>query len=235
MKLTELLKDILIEADSKKPKQHKGRKEGPIRPNVKEAIKNSIENHWPIFIEYEGDEETAPGARWVEPYVWGLRINTENNILRAYQYKGQSVHQNDPPWKTFRLDRISKTAPLTSATFSKPRSLYNPNGDKHMTKIFIQAKFGGDGGAKGPDRTGKGPDAPVDINSPEIKKTAEIIRKNVDPKGEVDFDKLQNAPEFARDSKMKRALDVLKKLLSKVGKGIIKGLQNLHLKENETN
>jgi hypothetical protein len=228
IRLTDILKDVLTEAKPPKPKLHKGRKEGPIRPQTKEAIKNSIENRWLLNIYYEGDEETEPGYRWCEPYCWGLRIKTNNNILRAYQYRGKTL--TEWGWKTFRLDRISSTAPLTSATFSKPRPKYNPNGDKHMTKIFMQVKFGGDDG-----ETQGGPEAPIDIYSPEIKKTADIIQKNAEG-DQVNFDELEKKPEF-RDSKMKRALNVLRNLLSKAGKSIVKGLKNLHIKEevDETN
>lgn len=227
-KLTDILRDILIEAKPPKVKAHKDRKEGPIRPQTKEAILNSIKHKWLLNIYYEGDQENRPGYRWLEPYVWGLYEKTNNNILRAYQYRGQTLTpENHPGWRMFRLDRISGTAPLTSAYFSKPRPLYNPD-DKHMSKIIARVDFGA--GENEPEPT-TGPEAPVDINSPEIKKAAEIIRKNTGGDDKVDFEALEKAPDF-RDSKMKRALAVLKRLLSKAGKGILKGLQNLHLKED---
>jgi hypothetical protein len=221
IKLIDILEDILAEAKPPKVKLHKGRKEGPIRPQTKEAITNSIKNRWLLNIYYEGDEETEPGYRWIEPYVWGLRIKTGNNILRAYQYKGKTL--TEWGWKTFRLDRIASTAPLTSATFSKPRPKYHPN-DKHMTKIIERVSFDGDDG-----ETKGGPEAPIDIYSPEIQKTADIIKNNTEG-DKVDFDELEKKPEF-RDSKMKRALNVIKNLLSKAGKSVLQGLKNLHIKE----
>lgn len=232
MKLTSLLKNILSEAKSKKPikgSTNRGREEGPIRPQVREGIENSIKHRWLLFIDYQGDEETKPFKRWCEPYVLGIRNETGNLTLRCYVYKGASVSKKMPDWKTVRLDRIGNLAPLTSATFNKPRSKYNATGDKQMSKILIRVNFDDVNGKD--DGGNSGPNSPIDINSPEIKKTAEILRKNTHD-GKVDFDHLEKAPEF-RESDMKRALNVIKRMLSRAGKGIIKGLQNLNIKENE--
>lgn len=231
MKLTSLLKDILAEAKPKKPKigsTNRGRIEGPIRPVVREGIENAIKHRWLLFIDYQGDEESRPFKRWAEPLVLGIRKETGNLTLRCYVYKGASVSGRMPDFKTVRLDRINNLAPLTSATFNKPRPKYNATGDKHMSKILLRVQFDKDDGE---NNTTSSPDAPIDINSPEIKKTAEIVRNNVHD-GKVDFNNLEKAPEF-RDSGMKRALNVIKRMLARAGKGIIKGLQNLNLKEDE--
>lgn len=228
MRLIDLLRETLLEAKAK-IKLHKSSKEGPIRPATKEALKNSIENRWLLNIYYEGDEENSPGYRWIEPFVWGIHHTSGNNVLRAWQYRGQTLTpDNFPYWRMFRLDRIRSTAPLTNAVFNKPRPEYNPD-DKQMSKIIERVNFD-----KEPP-TEKGTEPPVDINSPEIKKTAGIIRSNTHD-NKVDFERLEKSPEF-RDSKMKRALQVLKHIILKAGKGILKGLQNLHLKEDidETN
>lgn len=222
IRLQDLLRELL-EAKIK-PKLHKEPKEGPIRPATKEAITNSIKNRWLINIYYEGDKENVAGYRWIEPYVWGIHHTSGNNVLRAWQYKGQTLTpENFPYWRLFRMDRIRSTAPLTNTAFNKPRPEYNPD-DKQMSKIIERVDFGKEPGVE------KGQEPPVDINSPEIKKTAGIIRSNTHD-NKVDFDKLEKDPAF-RDSKMKRALQVLKHIILKAGKGIVKGLQNLHLKED---
>lgn len=234
MKLTDLLKNILSEAKPKKPSKgstNRGREEGPIRPQVREGIENSIKHRWLLFIDYQGDEETQPFKRWCEPYVLGIRKETGNLTLRCYVYKGASVSKRMPDWKTVRLDRIGNLAPLTAATFNTPRPKYNATGDKQMSSILMRVKFDESGNKD--DGDNNGPDAPIDINSPEIKKTAEILRKNTQD-GKVDFDHLEKAPEF-KESGMKRALNVIKRMLARAGKGIIKGLQNLNIKEDEIN
>lgn len=228
--LINILKDILEEAKKVRKKDlNRGRSQGHISNTVQEGIKNSIKNRWLVYINYQGDEEQSAFSRWCEPYVLGIREETDNLTLRCYIYKGKTMHPNKfPGWRTVRLDRIQSMAPLTNSVFNKPRPLYNPD-DKQMSKIIERVNFDNE------PPTEKGTEPPVDINSPEIKKTAGIIRSNTHD-NKVDFEKLEKAPEF-RDSKMKRALQVLKHIILKAGKGILKGLQNLHLKEDvdETN
>src|ERR1700749_4173632 len=113
MLLIDILKQVLNEAKVNRFKAHKQRNEGPIRSNVKDALKNSIRHRWLLNIYYEGDKENAPGRRWIEPYVWGLHVKSGNNVLRAWQYKGKTT-TIQPGWKMFRLDRIRNTAPLTT-------------------------------------------------------------------------------------------------------------------------
>jgi predicted DNA-binding transcriptional regulator YafY len=143
--LTDILKEVLLEA--KPPKYpstaHRGRDERPIKPSVKEAIKNCIENRWLLQFYYIGDSEQAPGSRKVEPYLWGIRKETGTEQLRAWQFEGKTVSYN-PGWATFRLDRITATAPMTSRTFDHARPLYNPD-DKMMSKIIMRVQLPGSG------------------------------------------------------------------------------------------
>lgn len=242
IKLTDILRDVLIEAKAKKLDLTRGSKEGPIRPQSLEAVENSIKHRWLLSIYYLGDAENSAGFRWIEPLVLGIHRKSGNKILRAWQYRGQTLTpDNFPFYRMFRMDRIKNTAPLTNATFNKPRPEYNPH-DKDMSKILARVNFGSTpddekGGDKEPNKPTGGshgattsPGGSVDINSPEIKKTAGILRSNTKD-GKVDFDTVDKDPVF-KDSKMRRALDVLKKMLKRTGSGIIKGLQNLHLKED---
>jgi hypothetical protein len=45
-----------------------------------------------------------------------------------------------PGWRLFKLDKILTFKP-TGETFDTPRPNYNPNGDKSMTSVIINAKF----------------------------------------------------------------------------------------------
>lgn len=157
--MSEQLVPILIDFLNEKvasTKNYKDRKEGPIFPQTKEAIKNCIEHRWLLNMYYEGDSENAPGRRWVEPYVWGNSKHTQNELLRVWQYRGTTT-SIARGWKTFRLDRIRNTAPLTSKTFDRPRPKYNPNGDKLMSGVKMQVEFPGPGnrpsGGNKPDTT----------------------------------------------------------------------------------
>ena len=133
-----------VKAQPEKPIQ-----QGAIKDFVKKAINNSIDHRWLLNINYEGDAENVPGRRWVEPYVWGNHVRTQNDVLRAWQYQGTSAKTKgiDKGWKMFRLDRITNTAPLTTKTFDRARPGYNPD-DKHMSGIKNKVEFpGGDSGA----------------------------------------------------------------------------------------
>ena len=143
--LTDILKDIILEATPRKypSTAHRGRDEKPIKPFVKEAIKNCIENRWLLSFYYIGDAEQQPGNRVAEVYLWGIRKETHTEQIRAWQLRGKTTTYN-PGWATFRMDRITNTAPMTSKTFDHPRPLYNPH-DKHMSKVIMSVQFPGQG------------------------------------------------------------------------------------------
>lgn len=120
----------------------KQQKEGPVSAATIQAIQNSIGNRWPLYMFYIGDAEHVPGYRWVEPYTYGLSKFTNNQLLRAYQYKGVSTGITEG-FKTFRLDRIRNTAPLTSKHFDTPRPLWSGGGDLLMSSVFLDVTFPG--------------------------------------------------------------------------------------------
>jgi hypothetical protein len=125
---------------ARKEKLYKNRLQGPILPNTKIAIRNAIANRWLLRVSYEGDNQNAPGSRYVEPYVWGLSRYTGNDLLRVYQYAGDTTTIMEG-WKTFRLDRIRATNPLTTKKFNKARPLYNYTGDLDFNIIIAQVSF----------------------------------------------------------------------------------------------
>ena len=122
MKLTSLFKDIILEA-----------------VNRNEII-SAINNRNICTIYYEGDTISNPGYREIEPYVYGLS-KRENPVIRAYQLEGKTDSpENMPGWRLFRVDRMVDFI-NSGDIFNEPKPLYNPSGDKDMTRIYAQAKF----------------------------------------------------------------------------------------------
>jgi|TARA_R110000787_G_scaffold272432_2_gene379865 predicted DNA-binding transcriptional regulator YafY len=122
MKLTSLYKDIILEAVSRN------------------QIISAINNRNVCTIYYEGDTINNPGYREIEPYVYGLS-KRENPVIRAYQLGGKSdTPENMPGWRLFRVDRMVDFV-NSGDIFEEPKPLYNPNGDRDMTRIYTQAKF----------------------------------------------------------------------------------------------
>ena len=122
MKLTSVFKDIILEAVNRN------------------QIMTAINNRNVCTIYYEGDTISNPGYREIEPYVYGLS-KRENPVIRAYQLEGKTdTPENMPGWRMFRVDRMVDFV-NSGDIFNEPKPLYNPSGDKDMTRIYAQAKF----------------------------------------------------------------------------------------------
>ena len=96
-----------------------------------------------ITINYQG-EEYGKGYRDIEPVCLGIS-KAGNMVLRAWERQGVShskeVEGNPiPGWRMFRLDKILTYA-LQGDKFTEMRPKYNPNGDKLMSSVIINAKF----------------------------------------------------------------------------------------------
>jgi len=106
-------------------------------------VQNSIKKRKVITINYAGDEY-GRGYRDVEPVCLGIS-KKGNMVLRAWERQGVS-HSNKvngnpiPGWRLFRVDKIL-TYQQQGDTFDDVRPLYNPNGDKSMVRVFLNAKF----------------------------------------------------------------------------------------------
>lgn len=108
-------------------------------------IERSIERHRTVRIYYEGDDTEVRGWRWIEPYVLGLSP-ANNQIVRAFQVEGVT-DTDQPGWKTFRTDKITRWIdtpkiffqPISTRDTSVPK--YRENGDDGMITIYKQAKF----------------------------------------------------------------------------------------------
>jgi predicted DNA-binding transcriptional regulator YafY len=105
---------------------------------------DAIRNRKKIVIYYDGDEPGGKGLRTIEPVCFGYS-KKNNPVLRAWDYEGAShtAYLGEKPlpgWRLFRLDKITYLQP-TAETFDEVRPNYNPNGDRSMTSVVINANF----------------------------------------------------------------------------------------------
>ena len=126
MKLYNTLNTLILEVSS--------------RDQVFDAIKNKRV----CVINYNGDEPGGKGLRVIEPVAFGLS-KKGNAVLRAWDREGAShtAYKGEKPlpgWRLFRLDKMDFIRP-TQETFDTPKPDYNPNGDKSMKRVFINAVF----------------------------------------------------------------------------------------------
>lgn len=110
----------------------------------RDQIFNAIRDRRVCVIYYEGDEPGGRGLRVIEPVAFGLS-KKGNAVLRAWDREGASHtaylgKKPLPSWRFFRVDKINFIRP-TQETFDTPRPNYNPNGDKSMERMFINAVF----------------------------------------------------------------------------------------------
>jgi len=110
-----------------------------------DSIINAIKNKHKVIIYYDGDEPGGRGIREIEPVCLGVS-KSGNKILRAWDMEGSSHtaykgEQPLPGWRLFRLDKILSHKP-TGEVYSEPKPGYNFNGDRSMTSVIINAKFG---------------------------------------------------------------------------------------------
>ena len=90
-------------------------------------------------VYYDDDEDPGgKGKRWIEVYCYGVS-KAGNDVVRVYQVGGDTKTMQ-PGWKLFRVDRMDALKKL-GGTFSEPKPLFNPTGDKDMTKIYNITNF----------------------------------------------------------------------------------------------
>jgi hypothetical protein len=105
-------------------------------------LQRAIKNRDVIIITYDGDEPGGKGYRTVYPVCLGRSLKG-NIVLRAYEPEGASHSvaigkKVLPGWRLFRVDKTF-TFQRTGETFDTLPSNYNPNGDKLMTTVYINA------------------------------------------------------------------------------------------------
>lgn len=109
-----------------------------------ESVVDAIKDKNKVIIYYYGDEPGGRGLREIEPVCFGYS-KAGNPIVRAWDSEGASHtgykgEQPLPGWRIFRLDRILMIKP-SGETFDTPKPGYNPNGDKSMSRVIINAEF----------------------------------------------------------------------------------------------
>ena len=110
-----------------------------------DSIVNAIKGKDKIIIYYDGDEPGGRGLRNIEPVCFGYS-KAGNPVLRAWDLEGASHRaylgkKPLPSWRMFRVDKTF-TFNRTGETFNELPADYNPNGDKSMTQVYINAKLG---------------------------------------------------------------------------------------------
>ena len=113
-----------------------------------DSIVDAIKNKKVIVIYYDGDEPGGRGLRIIEPVCYGYsksKFGKGNPVLRAWDMEGASHRGYKgkkplPSWRLFRVDKIIALKP-TMEKFNEPRPNYNPNGDKSMSRVVINAIF----------------------------------------------------------------------------------------------
>jgi predicted DNA-binding transcriptional regulator YafY len=109
-----------------------------------DSIVKSIKNKDKVIIYYDGDEPGGRGLREIEPVCFGYS-KANNPVLRAWDNEGSSHtdfkgEQPLPGWRLFRVDKILSFKP-TGEKYNQIRPNYNPNGDKSMNRVIINAVF----------------------------------------------------------------------------------------------
>jgi hypothetical protein len=109
-----------------------------------DTIVDSIKQKRRVIIYYDGDEPGGKGLRIVEPVCYGYS-KAGNPVLRAWDVEGSShrAYLGEKPLPSWRLFRVDKIINLRSTTerFNEMRPNYNPNGDKSMERVIINAVF----------------------------------------------------------------------------------------------
>lgn len=106
-------------------------------------VQDAINNKKVIIINYNG-KEYGKGYREIEPVCLGIS-KRGNQVLRAWEIEGSS-HTNTvegnpiPGWRMFKLVDILTFKP-TGDNFYEMRPNYNPNGDRSMTSVIVNAVF----------------------------------------------------------------------------------------------
>ena len=107
-------------------------------------VRDSIRNKKVMIIYYDGNDNGGKGYRTIEPVCLGFS-KRDNMVLRAWEREGASYSAQNkgnvlPGWRLFRVDKIFTYKP-TFDKFDEVRPNYNPQGDKSMIRVLLNAKF----------------------------------------------------------------------------------------------
>ena len=109
-----------------------------------ESIVDAIKKRQKVVIYYQVVDPGGNGLRTIDPVCFGYS-KAGNPVLRAWDLEGASHKaylgkKPLPSWRMFRVDKMVSFKP-TAETFNEPKPGYNPNGDKSMTSVVINAVF----------------------------------------------------------------------------------------------
>jgi len=107
-------------------------------------IQDSIKKRIVVTVYYDGDIPGGKGYRRIEPVCVGYS-KAGNLVVRAWDIDGASHTASIgekplPGWRLFRADKIFTYQPTTD-NFTEVRPGYNPNGDKSMDRVILNAQF----------------------------------------------------------------------------------------------
>ena len=110
------------------------------------SIELAIKKRKPVKVNYIADDnekETGSGWRIIQPVAYGLS-KAGNPVIRAYQPFGDTKTKV-PHWKLFRTDKFETWKPINKPTNipQPPLDEYNPNGDKSMSTVYLNADYAG--------------------------------------------------------------------------------------------
>ena len=114
--------------------------------SLTERIENAIEMHYQCALDYNSPldaegKETVLTYRGVTVVAWGLSM-AGNEVIRAYQYEGNTLSGNQPTWRLFRVDRIAKLTPERKMPRNMlPYPLYDFATDKSMLQVYKIATY----------------------------------------------------------------------------------------------
>lgn len=126
MKLSSILKNLIVESATI------------------DQVQDAIKKKQVVIINYDGDEPGGKGLREIEPVALG-KSKKDNLVVRAWDQEGASHRgylgiRPMPGWRMFKLEKILSWQP-TGEIQETPRPGYNPNGDKDMISVIINAKY----------------------------------------------------------------------------------------------
>ncbi len=120
--------------------------EGLLKESVSgDEVIDAINKRRGVLITYHGEDNEHTGARYIEPYVYGL-TTANNPAIRAYQYYGDTK-KGAPAWKLLRLDRVLSWKPTGNTFEIEPQArgwaaeAFNGN-DKLLPTIYATVELG---------------------------------------------------------------------------------------------
>lgn len=113
-------------------------------------VSYAIKKRHEVSFKYDSNDGDSRGKLeriTVQPVAYGV-TKAGNPCFRAYQLNGSSEsaekHEGEiPGWRLFLLDKVVPNTWKDSGKIFDEPPMYNPNGDKTMETVYVQANFAG--------------------------------------------------------------------------------------------